>query len=90
MNIRTVSILSLLFAFISFALMMYWMVDGNTRDKERLALMTFAICAYTTVEVPTKNIAEAWSPAEHIEQCRVTAGIAFEQVTPIRHKLYFR
>jgi hypothetical protein len=90
MNIRTVAILSILFAVGSFALLLYWMVDGNTRDKERQALMRFAGCAYAMVEVPTKDIAEAWTPAEHLEQCRVSAGIAFEHVTPTQHKLYFR
>jgi hypothetical protein len=89
MSIRTVSILSISFAVIAFALMIHWMVDGNARDKERRALVMFAACAVNTVETPTDDIKAAWTPAEHIEHCRVSSGIRFVKTGPNTQKLEF-
>lgn len=89
MSIRTVSVLSILFAFVSFALMIYWMVDGNRSDKERRALIKFAACAHLTVEVPTEDIKAAWTPVQHIENCRISSGLRYIQTSPNTYKLEF-
>jgi hypothetical protein len=90
MCIKAVSILGITSALVAFALIIYWMVDGNRTDEERHALIQFASCVHLLIEETPADESTNRTPAEHIEQCRVTAGIAFEQVTPIRHKLYFR
>lgn len=89
MSIKAVSVLGIASALFAFALIIYWMVEGNRADKERRALVHFAACVHLLVEETPADETSNWTPAELVENCFTQAGVRFIRTSPTTRKLEF-